>query len=189
MVNINRLSGSQIPDKNLPNLSVVTGDTLTTYFNTERYSQYLFPHERMLVNSCPYKLMECNIPIIMGNSDITEIYTDFRAGNEEYRGLLSVGTVYPVIRPSYAYNLEIYGEDNDSLETHIQRHLKRMVDKAAGDTSLFVCINDKLSDQIIDQIFAKYKIQRYRLGKSNNSETDNVKRVLYEASGARKSRY
>ena len=190
MVNPKLLHSDPILDRNSPCLSKVTDTMLSTYFKTHHLIQYLFPEDRILVNSIPYRLMQSNIPIIFSNNKIIDMcmYTDVSYCTDRYKGLLSVGTSYPVPRPSFAYNIELYGEDNDSLEKHIVCHLKKMADIKAEKISVYVCFGEKLSQQRIEGIFSKYNIPRQTLGNPKDTERSPMKRVLLEASGIYKNK-
>ena len=187
MVNVNQLCSSPLPDMNIVDLSEVTENLLLTYFTKQHLHQYLFPKDRILVNSVPYRLMESNIPLIFSNKKFMNmcIRTDVGTRGDNYKGLLSIGTGYPVPRPSFAYNIELYGEDNDSLEKHIMYHLKSMSSLKVETISLYVCFDEKLSQQRISEIFSKYNIPRQILGKTKETGLDITfaKRALLEAPG------
>ena len=187
MVNVNQLCSSPLPDMNIVDLSEVTENLLFTYFTKQHLHQYLFPKDRILVNSVPYRLMESNIPLIFSNKKFMDmrIRTDVGTRGDNYKGLLSIGTGYPVPRPSFAYNIELYGEDNDSLEKHILYHLKSMSSLKVETISLYVCFDEKLCQQRISEIFSKYDIPRQILGKAKETGLDITfaKRALLEAPG------
>ena len=190
MVNPKLLYSDPILDRNSPCLLKVTNTILSTYFKTHHLRQYLFPEDRILVNSIPYRLMQSNIPIIFSNNKIIDMcmYTDVSYCTDSYKGLLSIGTSYPVPRPSFAYNIELYGEDSDSIEKHVVCHLNKMTDIKAEKISVYVCFGEKLCQQRVEEIFSKYNIPRQILGNTKDTERLPMKRVLLEASGLYKNK-
>ena len=158
----------------------VTEANLAVYFGSKTFISYLLPKERLLINGIPYKPLNSNIPLIMKTNDITAIFTDVVIQNETCSGLLSVGTLYPVKRPTYAYNIEIYGEDFNSLERHIVRHLERIVDKAFGEVSLYIYVDEKLPPTTMDRLMSRYGAQNYAIQKSKSGKELTVRRVLFE---------
>ena len=189
-LSVHQLRLPHVHNGNKTVLSAITGKNLSKYFASEEISSYLFPHKRILVNATPYRLMESNIPLILENSDVTKIYTNVEnTSNNECSGLLSVGTVYPVRRPSYAYNIEIYGEDRYSLESHIMQHLRHVIDRTIGDVSIHVAIDESMPQKVIDTIMSKYEIVREKLQESKADSNSVVKRVLLEMEFYPQSRY
>ena len=175
-----RLQQSIPPEVTLK-LDVVTDAILSTYFASENIRSYLFPHERILVNSIPYRLLSNNIPLIMDNySGMTEIYSDVVACSSGCTGLLSVGTVYPVKQPTFAYNIEIYGDDSNRLEQHILRHLKRIIDITYGKISIHVVVDENVSKSTVDEVMLQYGVIKDTMGISPDTEEPIMKRVLYE---------
>ena len=189
MACVSQLRGERLRSS-VSKLSVVTEADIASYFGSQLCVAYLFPHERILVNGIPYRMMNSNIPLIMGNRKFTEMYTDVAIQNKTCSGLLSIGTVYPVKIPNYAYNIEIYGGDYSSLEDHICRHLRRVMDKAAGNVSIYVFVDpDKSLPKPIDEIMAKYGVKKYPTKVSKTGEELVMKRVLFEDTIPVTSRY
>ena len=178
-----------IQPASMPKLEVVTDTILATYFASERISCYLFPHERILVNSIPYRLLSSNIPLIMKNSSITEIYSDVEVGDNGCTGLLSVGTVYPVKQPVFAYNIEMYGDDINSLEPHIFRHLKRMTQRTYGKISIHVVVDENMSHTTVDKVMMQCGVTKGSARLSTNAEEETLRRVLSEMNYQPKSLY
>lgn len=167
-----------IPPAVTSQLYLVTDVILSEYFASNPIKKYLFPQGRILVNSIPYRPMSTNIPLILDKSGYTEIYSDVVLGNKECTGLLSVGTVYPVKRPKFAYNIEIYGDCTSikSLETHIARHLTRITEKACGKVSIHVVIDENVSRTTVDKVMLQYD----KVRTTTNAEEPKIKRTLYE---------
>ena len=134
----------------------------------------------MLVNTVPYRLMRENIPLILDKSGFTEIYSDVVSGYNSCTGLLSIGTLYPVKRPKFAYNIEIYGDCVNSLETHISDHLKRIANKAYGKVSIHVVVGERFSRTKVDQIMLQYGVVTDKARTTSGQEEPAIKRTLYE---------
>ena len=189
-LSVHQLRLPHVHNGNKTVLSAITDKNLSTYFASEKISSYLFPHKRILVNATPYRLMESNIPLILENSDITKIYTNVESmSNDNCTGLVSIGTVYPVRRPSYAYNIEIYGEDRCSLESHIVQHLRHVMERTTGDVSIHVATDENMPQKVIDKVMSKYGIRRETLQGSKADSNSVVKRVLLEMEFYPQSRY
>ena len=161
-------------------VDVVTDVILTEYFSTEAIKNYLFPEGRMLVNTVPYRLMRENIPLIMDKSGFTEILSDVVLGNNNNKctGLLTVGTIYPVKRPKFAYNIEIYGDCVISLDAHIACHLERIANKAYGRVSIHVVVGDKVSRTQVDKVMLQYGVVTDKARITSGQEEPVIKRTL-----------
>ena len=164
-------------------ISITTEKDLTSYFECYESVSYLFPSGRILVNAVPYRMMGSNVRLIMENAGkFTEMYTNVAKRNQTYTGLLSVGTVYPVKIPNYAYNIELYGEDFSSLEEHICRHLKRITDRTYGIVSIYVFVDPdkRLLPQLISEIMGKYGVTKCKPTLSKTGEELTTERVVFE---------
>ena len=159
---------------------MVTDDVLSEYFTSETVRSYLFSQGRILVNSIPYRLMSENIPLILDNSGTTKIYSDVVLNQKGCTGLLSIGTVYPVKRPTFAYNIEIYGDCLNSLEAHIARHLTRIAEKAYGKVSIHVVIDENVSRTTVDKLMQQYGVLKDKDRTTTGTEQSEIKRTLYE---------
>ena len=147
--------------KKAQKLTQVTDGQFVGYIRSPTASQYLFPKDRIVVNSVPYRVMEANIPAIREQKDITAIYSDV---NFNYlnipSGVLSIGSLYPVPKPAYAYNIELYGSDFDSIRSHIVKHLERLKEKTSGLTSIFVFVDKDFPFDGVDEILLDFGMQR-----------------------------
>ena len=147
--------------KEAQNLNQVTDSQFAGDIRSQTASQYLFPKGRIVVNNVPYRVMEANIPAIREQKDITVIYSDV---NFDYlgipKGVLSIGSLYPVPKPAYAYNIELYGSAFDSIRSHIIRHLLRLKEKTLDLTSISVFVDEDFQFDVIDKILSDLGMQR-----------------------------
>ena len=147
--------------RNAQELCLITDDQLGGYIRSQTACQYLFPKDRIVVNSVPYRVIEANIPAIREGKDITAIYSDV---NFDYlntpKGVLSIGSLMPVPNPAYAYDIELYGSDYDSIRSHIVRHLLRLKSKTSDLTSIFVFVDEDFQFGVIDNIMSDFGMQR-----------------------------
>ena len=139
---------------------VVTDDLLVSYIRSKTISQYLFPKDRIVVNSVPYRVLESNIPLLKEQGDMTVILSDVNTNSSSPQGILSIGTIFPVRNPSYAFNIEIYGSDYPSIRAHIVKHLIRLKDIRPKLTSVYVFVDEDFPFAVVDKIFLEFGISR-----------------------------
>ena len=139
---------------------VVTDDLLVSYIRSKTISQYLFPKNRIVVNSAPYRVLESNIPLLKEQGDMTVILSDVNTDSRSTQGILSIGTIFPVRNPSYAFNIDIYGSDYPSIRAHIVKHLLRLKDIMPELTSIYVYVDEDFPFEVIDKIFLEFGISR-----------------------------
>ena len=163
----------------------VTDSQLAAYINLESSRQYLFPKDRIVVNSVPYKVMESNIPVIREQKDLTVIYSDVRFNFLKVpRGMLSFGTSFPVHNAAHAYNIELYGSDSvENVRHHIVKHLLRLKEKTCEPTSVFVFVDEDFPFDIVDKVMLDLGIQKRLWHKQM------TKRMMFEKSLVPQSQY
>ena len=140
-------------------LTVVTDGLLASYIRSEVVSKYLFPQGRIVVNSVPYKAMESNIPVLREQKDASVIFSDL-CNSDPSSGMLSIGTLFHVKNPAFAYNIELYGSDTGSARSHIARHMLRLTDKVSELTGVFVFVDETFPFDVVDKVFLDYGINR-----------------------------
>ena len=156
-------------------------DNLATYFNSSDISRYLFPHQRIMVDIVPYKLMESNIPLMNDfSSGHTKAYTDVREENGGIRGMLSFGTLFRAQKVSYVYGIEIYGTDVSSVQRHIVRHLSELQQSANGSVCLMLFVQDDFPQNIADEICFKYGMERVNYPGAEYCQWNFQKEVVIE---------
>ena len=146
-----RLHVSEYDVDTTTGLTAVTDDVLTTYINSEALSKYLFPHERVIVDFVPFRLMDSNIPFMSESSEFLEVFSDIRTEDGAYKGLLSFGSLYKVKTVPYRYALDVYGTDSNSLKSHTDKHLMRMKRKASVTTTLVVILDKTFKQETVEE--------------------------------------
>ena len=154
----------------------VTDSQLAGYMRSETTTRYLFPRDRIVVNSVPYKVMESNIPAIREQKDFTVIYSDVKFNFlKDPRGILSIGSLFPIPNAAHAYNIELYGSaSQDSIRRHIVKHLLRLREKTSELTSVFVFVDEDFPFDILDNIMLDLGLQK------KPWHTQMTKRMMFE---------
>ena len=91
---------------------------------------------------------------------MTVILSDVNTDSRSTQGILSIGTIFPVRNPSYAFNIDIYGSDYPSIRAHIVKHLLRLKDIMPKLTSIYVNVDEDFPFEVIDKIFLEFGISR-----------------------------
>ena len=97
----------------------VTDTLLSSYISSSAIRDYLFPEDRIIVDSCHTKPSEGKSLLLRGPEDFTEIYSDMKCDDKKFRGLVSFGTAFKIRAYSYRYEINIYGKDIRSVRSHI----------------------------------------------------------------------
>ena len=161
-------------------ITEVSEDLLKSYIQSEEAKKYLFPHNRIIVNWIPYRLMTSNVPLMALSSSTTYIYTDVNISSCTYSGLLSVGTLYPVKEPSFLYNLDIYGRNSQSLRSHLVKHLVILKEKTIGVTNVLLFADGGIPPEHIIEEFKELGFILYQWqGQKNAKQIWNVQ-LLFE---------
>ena len=163
--------------------TLVTEDLMSSYICCKPTRDYLFPCGRVLVDGVPFKLMQANVPLMFEQRAIQTIFSNVTCITEtldEYKGLLSIGTIQRVKEPAYIYNIEIYGNDVTSLAKHLHKHLDVIKNRASDVACVFLFVLETVSEDIVDDIFFQYDIARkVWIDKSNNTPCL-TKRLVFE---------
>ncbi|KAK3577190.1 hypothetical protein CHS0354_037530 [Potamilus streckersoni] len=158
-----------LPNKNVSVLEV------KAYFDTEAIRKYLFPQDRMIVGLVPYRLLSSNLALLDKKNIVC--VSDVKVDDEIVSGLLSIATFYKVSRPGYAYVLELYGTDMNSVRYHLLSHLD-FIAKTLDDVVYILffvdkqCQQEKISDVsaecgLVNWIDSDYKTTLECLFESN----------------------
>ena len=158
----------------------VTKDMMMSYINSKQISGYLFSQGRFLVDGVPFQLLLSNVPLMFAQNDVTVMFSDVLVDGNVCKGLLSVGTIQHIKNQSYVYNIEIYGTDIISVNTHISRHLNILKSKANNIVCMFIFIENAHLETAVDEIFHQYGISRKLWHDSKIAEVYLTKRLVYE---------
>ena len=152
----NRVNEAQI-NSSLDNVTDAALEALITPENTK---PYLFPTERVVVDTVPYQLMKANVPLMRGPNNSIVAFSDVRKESDTYSGLLSFGTLYRIKQPSFQYTVELYGKDESSLRPHLSSHLKNLFERVDQKTCIVFYLGKQIPVETIDKIMSDYGIKR-----------------------------
>lgn len=137
-------------------LTLVDDDLLSEYIAATETSAYLFPDDRIIVEFIPFKPVLSNVPLLRGPEGFTEVFSDVRTEESQWKGLLSFGTMYKIRAVSYKYAIDIYGSDIKSFERHVQRHMLRMHENAEGTIAIALYLDDCFPSEMVDTVLQRY---------------------------------
>ena len=161
-------------------ITEVSEELLKSYIQSEEAKKYLFPHNRIIVNWIPYRLMTSNVPLMALSSSSTYMYTDVNITSGMYRGLLSVGTLYPTKEPSFLYNLDIYGKDLQSLRSHLVKHLVVLKEKTLGVTNVLLFADGGIPPEQVIEEFKELGFMLYQWQGQKNAKLIWNVQLLFE---------
>ena len=139
--------------------TVIEAD-ISTYFSSEKTKDYISAEGHMIIDMVPLRMMPSNIPYMTGPKGFTAVYSDIRIEDDQCRGLLSFGTVFPVKKPPFHYNLDIFGSDTLTLKEHIVRHLMFMRPKITGVVGILAMVQEDFDMQHLDKVFEDFGVKR-----------------------------
>ena len=162
-------------------LQAATEADISSYFSSEKIRTYLSAEGHMIIDMVPLRMIQSNIKYMTGPKGLTAIYTDLRIENDQCRGLLSFGTVFPVINPPFHYNLDIFGSDTSTLKEHIVRHLMFMQPKVTDVVGVLIMAQEDFDMQQLDKVFEDFGVQRKIWFDSTYPTLKYSKLFLYES--------
>ena len=163
-------------------LENISDTALETLITSEETKQYLFPSERVVVDTVPYQPIKTNVPILRGPNGSTIVFSDVRNASGAYTGLLSFGTLYRVKQPSFQYTVELYGKDETSLGNHIMSHLKNLIEQVDGETYMVFYLEKHIQIENVDKALEGCGIKRTFVRDPVTSKILFTEQFLYEKS-------
>lgn len=119
-------------------LKVITANDLTELFDSQKAKDILFPENRIVVNSIPYKLVKTNIAHILNSERV------MYASVEElhYKHFPYVLSVVNQIKcdSGTRINFDFFGEKNDKQEVseHFNAHVRRCLSTCDESLSIYL---------------------------------------------------
>ena len=159
-VNVPNTVLSDLDKSGAMNLKTVTEADISIYFSSEKIRTYISPEGHMIIDMVPLRMIPSNIRYMTGPKGYTAVYSDIRIENDKCRGLLSFGTVFPVINPPFHYNLDIFGSDTSTLKEHLVRHLMFMQPKVTDVVGVMPMVQEDFDMQELDKVFEDFGVQR-----------------------------
>ena len=141
-------------------LEHITDAALEALITSEDTKHYLFPSERVVVDTVPYQLMKANVPLMRGPNNSIVAFSDVRKESDTYSGLLSFGTLYRIKQPAFQYTVELDGKDESSLGIHLSSHLKNLIERVDDKTCIVFYLGKHIPVETIDTIMSEYGIKR-----------------------------
>ena len=90
------------------------------------------------------------------------MFTDVHTQCGKQRGLISFGTSYKVPAFSCSYNINIYGNDINSFERHVQQHLSRLKQKTEDTAAVTLFVDATFpGDRTISQYLRIRQVSIY----------------------------
>ena len=164
-------------------LENIPDTALETLITSEEFRQYLFPSDRLVVDTVPYQLMKANVPILRGpDNDRTVVFSDVRKENDTLAGVLSFGILYRVKQPSFQYTIEIYGKDETSLTKHLMGHLKNVIETTDGETYMITFTEKHIQTKVINKTLSDFGVKRTFVRDPVTSEILFTEQFLFEKS-------
>ena len=147
-------------DQSLETPLEASDSVLADHIRSKTLREYLFPKERIVINVVPHRVMESNIPLFREQGDMTMVFSDVGIQAGKPQGVLSFGSMYPIQKPPYAYNIEIYGSCYSSIRNHVIKHLRRLKNTMPNMTSVFVFVDEGFPANAVDETFLEFGIKR-----------------------------
>lgn len=129
-------------------LENINSETFKALLESEYITEYVFPFKRMVFAWFPYKLSLQNVPHLFEQGFV--MYSDVeskgqRENNYETNGLLSASSFLSVSRSLYALNIDVFGTDISTLDSHILAHLTHLKKEVRhGYVRLYLCSEEGL---------------------------------------------
>ena len=161
-------------------LKTVTEADISSHFSSKKIKDYLSPEGHMIIDMVPLRMINSNIHYMTGPNGYTAVYSDIRIENGQCRGLLSFGTVFPVKRPPFHNNLDIFGSDTATLKEHIVRHLMFMRQKGTGVVGVLAMVQEDFDMLQLDKVFEDFGVKRKILYDSTYPNLKYSQLYLYE---------
>ena len=141
-------------DEETQAVTVVDDSLLTEYITT--YSAYLFPEDRVIIDFEPYRLLASNVPLINQPAGVREVFTDVHIQSGKHKGLLSFGTSIRVPAFSTRLTIDVYGNDTDSFERHVLKHLSRLKHKTEDTAAATLFVDETFPVEMVDEVLQRY---------------------------------
>ena len=159
-MDVHKITLGELDIQQAMRLTTATDTHLARYFKSHDISKYISPQGRMIVDMVPLKMISSNIRFMKGPEGYTSVFSDIRMENDKCAGLLSFGTVFPIPRPPFHCNLDIFGSDTKTLKQHILRHLMVMQGKVKGEVAILVMVQEDFDMDKLDGVFEDFGIKR-----------------------------
>ena len=131
---------------------------LETYICDDRLRQYLFPSNRLLLDYVPLRSVSQNLQLLKGRN--AEFFSNVQSNGNEVRGLLSAGSSYQCENPPQSYSVDIFGNDEGSLERHLLFHMDRAVKLTDGNICLQIFVNKGYIAQELCRVLLKIRVEK-----------------------------
>ena len=146
----------KLSDEETQAVKAVGDNLLVEYITAQTTANYLFPQDRVIINFVPYRLIASNVSLTNYFEAFTQVFTDVHTQCGKQRGLISFGTSYKVPAFSCSYNINIYGNDMNSFERHVQKHLSRLKQKTVDRAAVTLFVDETFPGEMIDEVLQKY---------------------------------
>ena len=164
-----------------PSLEELDNDRLAEYMESKEKSKYLFPHDRIIVNWVPFKLLKSNIPFMRGPNETTNMFSDVQTDHTNtYKGIVSTATFYPCPNPQNLCNLEIYGTNFQSLREHLVRHIMILQKQTKGVTHLLLFGHQGFPVEDAVKFFSEHGVSQYAWCDSEHPKRMYSEQILFE---------
>lgn len=145
-------------------VSTVLEDDLKSILMSKPLTQYLFPKDRIVVSWLPLKLTQSNVPFVFWHDDV--MFSDVRYSrrmntNFVRKGLLTSSSYFPVSKSQWVCNIDVFGTDMLSLESHFLAHVNNLQNRVcSGDrVCVYFCSEDGIPLQkCITEILEKHGV-------------------------------
>ena len=103
-------------------------------FSSPETCKYLFPHNTIVVDWVPLKLLPTNINYILSSTSLALASRSPNCSwNDVSYSLLTIGSYYMCFN-CIAYQLDVYGTDVTQLHRHLLAHVENIVTLTANET-------------------------------------------------------
>ena len=141
-------------DEETKSMTVVDDNLLTEYITS--HDAYLFPEDRVIIDFEPYRLLASNVPFMSQPVGVTEAFTDVHTQSCKHKGLLSFGTLIRVPAFSTRLAVDIYGNDTNSFERHVQKHLSRLKQNTEDAAAMTLLVDETFPAEMVDEVLQRY---------------------------------